>query len=494
MTLRGAWAVLLARLSGQDEVVIGCPVAGRGHAELEALAGLFVNTLAMRIDTGSATTSEALLGQVKARVLAAQAHQELPFEQVVEIVRPARSLGHTPLFQATLNWQATQGAALQLQGVQLEAVAQAAQVAKFDLTLNLGEHGDGVAGSLDYATALFDEATVRRYLGYFETLLWAMVGNDQAPLAEVDLIGEEERQALLHSLNATAAHYPRDLSVARVFEQRAARDPLAVAAVHGQQAVSYGELNVQANRLAHYLIAEGVAPGACVAILLPRSLPLLVAQLAVLKCAAVYVPLDIHAPLERQAFMVDDCQAVMVLTHAAGRADLALRRVDLDTLALDTQPAHDPGLGQDGGSAAYVMYTSGTTGKPKGVCVPHRGITRLVLNNGYAEFNAQDRIAFASNPAFDASTLDVWGALLNGGQVRVVDHQTLVDPERFARALVDDGITVLFLTTALFNQYVQLIPEALAGLRILISGGERAEPAAFPALLDRAPGLRLING
>jgi arthrofactin-type cyclic lipopeptide synthetase C len=494
MTVLGAWAALLARLSGQGEVVIGCPVAGRSHAELEALAGLFVNTLALRIDTHSVTTTEALLGQVKARVLGAQAHQDLPFEQVVEIVRPARSLGHTPLFQATLNWQATQGATLQLQGLQLEAVAQVAQVAKFDLTLNLGEQGNGVAGSLDYATALFDESTVRRYLGYFETLLWAMVGNDQAPLAEVDLVGEGERQTLLHSFNATAADYPRELSVARLFEQRVALHPQALAAVHGQHSVSYCELNLQANRLAHYLIAEGVRPGACVAILLPRSLPLLVAQLAVLKCAAVYVPLDVHAPLERQAFMVEDCQAAMLLTQTTTRADFALRRLDLDTLALDAQAGHDPRLAQDAGSAAYVMYTSGTTGKPKGVGVPHRGIARLVLNNGYADFNAQDRIAFASNPAFDASTMDVWGALLNGGQVRVVDHQTLVDPQRFARALVDDGITVLFLTTALFNQYVQLIPEALAGLRILISGGERAEPAAFRALLERAPSLRLING
>ncbi|MGO0633783.1 amino acid adenylation domain-containing protein [Pseudomonas sp. SAR267] len=494
MTVLGAWATLLARLSGQQEVVIGCPVAGRGHAELEALAGLFVNTLAIRIDSGSAATAEALLEQVKARVLAAQAHQDLPFEQVVEIVRPARSLGHTPLFQATLNWQATQGAALQLQGLQLEAVAQAAQVAKFDLTLNLGEHGDVVAGSLEYATALFDEITAQRYLGYLQTLLWAMVGNDQAPLQRVELIGEDERQALLHTFNATTADYPRDLSVAQLFEQRAACQPLALAAVHGEQALSYGELNLQANRLAHYLIAEGVAPGACVAILLPRSLPLLVAQLAVLKCAAVYVPLDVHAPVERQGFMVEDCQAVVLLTLAATEADFPVRRLDLDTLMLDPQAGHDPGLAQDAGSAAYVMYTSGTTGQPKGVCVPHRGIARLVLNNGYADFNAQDRIAFASNPAFDASTMDVWGALLNGGQVRVVDHQTLIDPQRFARALAKDGITVLFLTTALFNQYVQLLPEALAGLRILISGGERAEPAAFRAMLEQAPGLRLING
>ncbi|WP_238211649.1 non-ribosomal peptide synthetase [Pseudomonas sp. PAGU 2196] len=494
MAVLSAWAAMLTRLSGQGEIVIGCPVAGRGRAELEPLVGLFVNTLAVRIDTAAAPTAQTLLEQVRTRVLEAQAHQDLPFEQVVEIVRPVRSLGHTPLFQATLNWQAIEGGALQLPGLQLEAVAQAGQVAKFDLTLNLGEFGDTLAGSLDYATSLFDEATVRRYVGYFETVLWAMIGDDQQPLAQVPLLGDAERQTLLHSFNATQRDYPRDLAVQQLFEQRVARHPLAVAAVQGDQALCYGALNERANRLAHYLMGAGVAPGTYVAVLLPRTLHLLVAQLAVLKCGAVYVPLDIHAPTERQAFMVEDCQATALLTLAGTPVEYAVRRVDLDQLVLDDQPGHNPGVAQDAGSAAYVMYTSGTTGKPKGVCVPHRGIARLVLNERYAGLLASDRIAFASNPAFDASTLEVWGALLNGGQVRVIDHRTLVDPALFAKALAEQGITVLFLTTALFNQYVQLIPEALAALRVLISGGERAEPAAFRTLLHKAPGLRLLNG
>ncbi|MFK3815874.1 amino acid adenylation domain-containing protein [Pseudomonas sp. NPDC089407] len=494
MTVLGAWAALLGRLAGQPEVVVGCPVAGRGRAELEPLAGLFVNTLAMRIDSSAAPTAQALLQQVRSRVLEAQAHQDLPFEQVVEMLRPTRSLGHTPLFQTTLNWQATEGAALHLQGLQLEAVAQAATVAKFDLTLNLGERGETLVGSLDYATALFDQATVQRYLGYFERLLWAMADDDQQVLAQVALVDAAERQALLHSCNATQYPYPRDVAVHRLFEQRVARHPLALAAVHGEQALCYGELNERANRLAHYLIASGVGPGACVAILLPRSLSLLVAQLAVLKCAAVYVPLDIHAPAERQAFMVEDCQAALLLTFADIAADLQVKRIDLDGLALDQQPGHNPALQQDAANAAYVMYTSGTTGQPKGVCVPHRGIARLVLNNGYAELLDSDRVGFVANPAFDASTLETWGALLNGGQVRVIDHATLIDPPRFAAALVEQGVSVVFLTTALFNQYVQLIPGALAGLRVLISGGERAEPAAFRALLQQAPGLRLLNG
>ncbi|MBK4989947.1 non-ribosomal peptide synthetase [Pseudomonas sp. S36] len=494
MTVLGAWAALLARLAGQADVVVGCPVAGRGRAELEPLMGLFVNTLALRIEPGIASTTQGLLQQVRGRVLQAQAHQDLPFEQVVEAVRPVRSLAHTPLFQTTLNWQATEAVVLNLQGVQLQAVSQAAAVAKFDLTLNLGEQGEHLAGSLDYATALFDEATVQRYLGYFERLLWAMADDDQQPLGQVDLLDDAERHALLHTCNQTAHAYPRDAPVHRLFEQRAALHPQAVAAVEGPQALTYGELNARANRLAHHLLASGVSPQDRVAMLLPRSLDLLVAQLAVLKCAACYVPLDLHAPADRQAFMLDDCQAVALLTLAGMGGEHRVARLALDALRLDDQPSHNPDLAQDAGSAAYVMYTSGTTGKPKGVCVPHRGIARLVLNNGYLELLGSDHIAFASNPAFDASTLETWGALLNGAQLRVIEHATLLDPDRFAAALAQQGVSVLFLTTALFNQYVQQIPDALSGLRALLTGGERAEPAAFRALLARAPGLRLFNG
>ncbi|MDH0571819.1 amino acid adenylation domain-containing protein [Pseudomonas fulva] len=494
MTVLAAWSALLARLSGQSEVVVGCPVAGRGRAELEPLVGLFVNTLALRIDPSAAPTAHALIGQVRDRVLQAQAHQDVPFEHVVEVLRPARSLSHTPVFQVSLNWQATEGAALTLAGLQLEAVNQASAVAKFDLTLNLGEQGDCLIGSLDYATALFDEATVRRHLGYFERLLRAMTANDQQPLAQVDLLDASERDHLLYALNQTHTACPRACSVTHLFERRAAEHPAAIAAVHGEHVLGYGELNRQANRLARYLIAQGVKPDAQVALLLPRSFSLLVAQLAVLKCAASYVPLDLHAPAERQAFMVQDCQASLVLTVATVNAPLGPRRIDLDTLQLAHGSGDDLGLAPAADSTAYVMYTSGTTGQPKGVCVPHRGIVRLVVDNGYVELGSNDRLGLASNPAFDASTFEVWGALLNGGQVHVIDHATLVDPERFACALQDQAITVLFLTTALFNQYVQLMPQALAGLRVLISGGERAEPAAFRALLAQAPGLRLING
>ncbi|WLH37957.1 amino acid adenylation domain-containing protein [Pseudomonas sp. FP2196] len=493
MTMMSAWAMVLSRLSGQADVVIGSPVANRTRAEIEGLIGLFVNTLALRIDTSGALSVEALLARVKALTLQAQAHQDLPFEQVVEITRPVRSLAHSPLFQTMLNWRNSDGPALALGELTLEAVAEPSHFAKFDLTLTLGDAQGGIGGWLEYATALFDEATAQRFVGYFQQLLRAMVSNDQAVLEHVPLVEDEERQRLLVDFNATERECPQTLTVHRVFEQHAAARGEAVAAVHGAQALSYTQLNRKANQLAHYLMAQGVSPGDPVAILLPRSLDLLIAQLAISKCAAAYLPLDINAPADRQAFMVQDCQAAALLTATGVVFDDPVRRIDLDALALDGQPSHNPQLPQSAESLAYIMYTSGSTGTPKGVMVPHRAITRLVINNGYADFNPLDRVAFASNPAFDASTMDVWGALLNGAQVAVIDPATLLDPQAFGHELRRCGATILFVTTALFNQYVQLIPEALKGLRILLCGGERGDPAAFRTLRAQAPDLRLVH-
>ncbi|WP_440974850.1 non-ribosomal peptide synthase/polyketide synthase [Pseudomonas koreensis] len=493
MTVMSAWSLLLSRLSGQTDVVIGSPVANRTRAEIEGLIGMFVNTLALRIDTSGAPNTAALLARVKARTLEAQTHQDLPFEQVVEIARPVRSLAHSPLFQTTLSWDSHVGPNLALDDLTLEGVAAPAQVAKFDLTLTLGEVNGVIRGSLEYATALFDQSTVQRYVGYLQRLLAAMVSDDQTVLEQVPLLAEDERQRLLCGFNATARDYPQALTVHGIFQQQAAAHPKAVAAVHGEHSLSYFELNAQANRLAHHLIGQGVQPGDHVAILLPRSLELLVAQLAIAKCAAAYVPLDIHAPSERQAFMVEDCHAAALLTLSGEVLDYAAPRIDLDRLNLSAQPTHNPNLLQSSEALAYIMYTSGSTGTPKGVMVPHRAIGRLVLNNGYADFNAQDRVVFASNPAFDASTMDIWGPLLNGGRVVVIDHQTLLDPHAFGRELNSSGATILFVTTALFNQYVQLIPQALKGLRILLCGGERGDPAAFRTLLAAAPQLRIVH-
>ncbi|WP_122581579.1 non-ribosomal peptide synthetase, partial [Pseudomonas viridiflava] len=493
-----AWAQVLGHLSGRESVVFGTVLLGRLHGTegVERALGVFINTLPLRIELGSQSVRDAVLDTHRRLTgLLTHEHAQLALAQRCSAL-PAGA----PLFNTLLNYRhsaahkAADNATVQAwQGIE---VLNAEERSNYPLTLSVDDLGEGFSFTAQ-ATPGIEPQRICDYL--HEALTHVILALEQQPdtdMTQLAILPAAERQELLSVFNDTRRDYPRKQPVHRLFEQRAARHPDRVAAEHGQRSMTYGELNGQANRLAHYLIEQGIAPDDHVAIVLPRSMELLIGQLAVSKCAATFVPLDVNAPAERQSYMLDDCQAVCVLTRSTAAINAATRRIDLDNLDLNGQPSHDPALAQAQGSdtAAYVMYTSGSTGAPKGVRVPHRGIARLVLNNGYADFNEHDRIAFASNPAFDASTMEVWGALLNGGQLCVVDHETLVDPVRFSALLIDARISVLFITTALFNQYVQQIPQALQGLRLLLSGGERADPASYRTLLSQAQGLRLFNG
>ena len=313
MTLLAGWAALLSRLSGQQDVVIGAAVANRGRAEIEPLIGFFVNSLALRLDLSGEPSVGTLLDRVKARALEAQAHQDLPFEQVVEVVRPPRSLAHEPIFQTMFAWQNHDEGALDLPGLTTTLLAPPRLHAKYDLTLSLMEAGGRVVGELEYATALFDRATVERHVVYLSRLLEAMAADETQAIDRLPLLDEAERHRVLVEWNATEADIPQDKCVHELVEAQAARTPDAVAVVHDDSRRTYAELDAEANRLARHLRTVGLRPDDRVAIALERSIELVVAQLAVLKCGAAYVPLDPNAPLGRQAFMIADCQARVLL-------------------------------------------------------------------------------------------------------------------------------------------------------------------------------------
>ncbi|WP_103734594.1 non-ribosomal peptide synthetase [Pseudomonas sp. GZJR-8] len=482
-----AWAHVLGKVCAREQVVFGTVMLGRlqGGEGAERAMGVFINTLPLRVDLGEHSVLTALrTTHGRLTQLLGHEHAPLALAQRCSGVPVA-----TPLFSVLFNYRHSApqagGVAEAWQGIEL---FKAEEHTHYGVAVSVDDLGEG------FSLTVMGQGA-RRLCNYLEIALaqvvQALEGHRDIAINRLPILPQAERQRVLEHFNATARTFAREHTVQRLFEAQAMARPDAVALVHNERRVSYGELNTRANRLAHHLLGLGVRPGDHLAILLPRSLELLVSQLAILKCAAAYVPLDVNAPAERQGFMLQDCGAAWLLTRSDCVIESGMRRLDLDTLGLAPQPSHNPDLSQPSDSVAYIMYTSGSTGQPKGVLVPHRGITRLVLNNGYADFNAADRVAFASNPAFDASTMDVWGPLLNGGQVQVIDHATLLDPSAFAQAL--QGVTVLFVTTALFNQYVQLIPQALAGLRILLCGGERADPAAFRTLLAQAPALRLVH-
>ncbi|WP_266169313.1 non-ribosomal peptide synthetase [Dyella subtropica] len=491
MTVLAAWAAVLARLSGQQDVVIGTPVANRTHPQVDELIGFFVNTQALRLDV--AGTVAELLNQVKGRVLDAQTHQDLPFEQVVDLVKPPRNLAHTPIFQVMLAWRSIDENRLSLPGLEVSPLEIVYDVAKFDLELDLGETGDRVTGGLRYATALFDRATVERQVAYLHRMLAAMVADERQALERIDMLAEAERRQLLVEWNvpersSNAADHSGERCIHELFEAQAVRTPEAIAVVYEQQQLSYGELNRQANRLAHHLRGLGVKPDDRVAICVARSLEMLVAILAVLKAGGAYVPLDPTSPADRLQHMLTDSDPVVVLTTAGARSALAaltlsapLIDLQADAGAWSHHSEENPTASTVGLAAhhlAYIIYTSGSTGLPKGVMVEHANVVRLfTATQHWYQFDANDVWTLFHSFAFDFSVWEIWGALLHGGRLVVVPHEISRSPEDFYRLLCEQQVTVLNQTPSAFNQLIaaQGLSQQVHSLRYVIFGGEALE-------------------
>ncbi|MEN5144491.1 amino acid adenylation domain-containing protein, partial [Pseudomonas juntendi] len=488
-----AWAQVLAQLSGREEVVFGTVLLGRlqGGEGAERALGMFINTLPLRVSVGAATTADGvrLTHQRLARLLVHE-QASLALAQRCSGVPATQSL-----FTSLLNYRHSAPAKVELrqawQGIEQ---LTAHERSNYPLVVNVDDLGDGFVLTVQ-AVAQVDGGQVCRLLATaLEQLADALQGAPAMPLHALSQLAPAERELVLQGFNATRRDYPRDHALHQLFGTHAALTPAAIAVVHGQRQWTYQQLEQHANRLAHHLLSLGVTPGDRVALSLPRSFELLAAQLAVSKCAAVFVPLDSNAPAERQAFMIDDSQARVLLTRASEVQAGQAIRVELDHCELAGYPTHTPGLAVSAESAAYIMYTSGSTGTPKGVQVPHRAIVRLVINNGFAQFTREDRVAFASNPAFDASTLEVWAPLLNGASVVVIDQQQVLSREALRDVLLDQGVSVLWLTAGLFHQFAEALLPAFARLRYLMVGGDVLDPAVIARVLREGAPQHLLNG
>jgi amino acid adenylation domain-containing protein len=496
MTLLAAFQVLLYRYSGQDDVVVGTAIAGRTRVETEGLIGLFVNTLVLRTNLGGEPTFRELLARVRQVTLGAFAHQDVPFEKLVEELAPTRDLGRSPLFQAMLVLQDTSGRPRTLGGATVSPMVVETATAKFDLTLSVEETGRGIEGALEYATDLFDAATIARMAGHFEALLEGIVEEPGARIHEIGLLSEEERRALA-AWNATTTGYPRDASIQVVFEAQVDATPDAVAVSFGEEELTYRELDRRGNQLARYLQRKGVRAETPVGLALPRSLEMVVAIVAVLKAGGAYVPLDLEHPPARLAWMLEDAHVPVVV--ALGTAlpwippGIAVIRLDLEGDAIAREDDVRLDAEASGESLACVMYTSGSTGKPKGVCVIHRGVVRLVKQTSYARFAVDEVFLQLAPVAFDASTFEIWGALLNGGRLVLFpgDKPSVAE---LGDIIARSGVTTLWLTAGLFNAVIDADPRALASLRQLLVGGEALSAPHVQRALAELPGVTLING
>ena len=500
MLLLASFQTLLQRYSGQADIRVGVPIANRNRAETEGLIGFFVNTQVLKAEFDAHTTVAELLQQVKHHALQAQAHQDLPFEQLVEALQPVRDLSRTPLFQVMFNHQvAARDTGRKLPGLTVDSIASDSQASQFDLSLNTNEHEQGLGASFTYASALFDHATVQRMAAHWLNLLRAMVAGTHQRVSELPLLESGERQAMLQGWNDTATRFS-GTALHDLIEVQALITPDAVALILGERQLSYAELDRQANRLAHQLREHGVGPDVLVGIALERSLELVVGLLAVLKAGGAYVPLDPAYPRERLDYMLRDSGVGLLLTQSslAGRLPVgeSVRSLELDRL-IDWQDASDiapPGVALSPDNLAYVIYTSGSTGRPKGVAIRHGALTNHMLwMQGELQLTADDRVLQKTAFSFDASVWEFWLPLLNGAQLVLASPALSDDLSLLWDEVAQHRVSILQLAPSVLQA---LLPEARAGqldsLRAVLFGGEALGATLVAQLRQRWSG-QVVN-
>jgi amino acid adenylation domain-containing protein len=535
MTMLAAFVTLLHRYTGQVDFCVGSGVANRRWRETEGLIGMIINNIVLRNDLSGNPTVRELLTRVRDTTLEAYAHQDLPFDKVVEALQPKRELSHNPLFQVIFGFHDAPMSDVELPGLDVNLVVGLSNgSAKFDLNVIVIPHSnqhlgrsrgetDGLTLLWEYNTDLFDEATMTSMIGHYQRLLESMVADPERRISDFPMLTEAEKQQILFEWNDTGKDYPKGLCIHQLFEAQAERTPDAVAAVFEGQELTYRELNRRSNQLARYLRTLGVGPEVLVGICVERSLEMIIGLLGILKAGGAYVPLDPAYPKERNAFMLQDTQASVLLTQQRlveelfedGRSKPLLSEAEgiengdprssifdpqLKVVCLDTdweiiaqQSDNNLVNGVSADNLAYVIYTSGSTGQPKGTGVPHRAVNRLVMNANYVNLEPTDVMAQVSNCSFDAATFEIWGALLHGAKLVLITTDVAISPKDFAEQIEQKKISVLFLTTALFNQMARELPTAFKNLRHLLFGGEAADPRWVAAMLEHDPPKRLLN-
>ncbi len=506
--LLASFQALLYRYSGQADIRVGVPIANRNRVEIERLIGFFVNTQVLKADLDGRMGFDELLAQARQRALEAQAHQDLPFEQLVEALQPERSLSHNPLFQVLFNYQSEargNGQAFRFDELQMESVQFDSRTAQFDLTLDLTDEEQRFCAVFDYATDLFDASTVERLAGHWRNLLRGIVANPRQRLGELPLLDAPERRQTLSEWNPAQREYVVQGTLQQRFEEQARQRPQAVALILDEQRLSYGELNARVNRLAHCLIARGVGADVPVGLALERSLDMLVGLLAILKAGGAYLPLDPAAPEERLAHILDDSGVRLLLTqgHLLERLprQAGVEVLAIDGLVLDGYAESDPLTTLSADNLAYVIYTSGSTGKPKGTLLTHRNALRLFsATEAWFGFDERDVWTLFHSYAFDFSVWEIFGALLYGGRLVIVPQWVSRSPEDFYRLLCREGVTVLNQTPSAFKQLMAVACSAdmatqQPALRYVIFGGEALDLQSlrpwFQRFGDRQP--QLVN-
>jgi len=498
MILLAAFQSLLHRYTGQENIVVGTPIANRNREEIEGLIGFFVNTLVMRTDTSGDPTFRELLKGVRKTALGAYAHQDLPFEKLVGELQPERDMSRNPLFQVIFAMQNVPFPNLEMPGLMLRPMDRGTAMSKFDLEVYVWEESERLKGSFVYNTDLFDSATIERMAGHYQRVLEGIAADPDQRLSELPLLTDAELHQLLMEWNETAVEYPRDECIHSLFEKQAARTPEAIALIFQGRQLTYRELNNKANQLAHYLRKQGVGPEVLVGICVERSMEMIIGILGILKAGGAYAPLDPTYPKERLGFMIEDTRTPVILTqrHLLNVLPDHSARVmclDSDFKTITGESKDNPANKTAPDNLANVIYTSGSTGRPKGVCVSHRGVVRLVKETNYAELTPEEVFLQLASISFDASTFEIWGSLLNGAKLVVMPPGTPSLGE-LEQALLKHRITTLWLTAGLFHLMVDEKPDAFSHVRQLLAGGDVLSVSHVRRFVSKNPNCTLING
>ncbi|WHX87152.1 lichenysin non-ribosomal peptide synthetase LicA [Bacillus paralicheniformis] len=498
MVMLAAYNMLLAKYSGQEDVIVGTPAAGRRHSDLEGIIGMFVNTLAIRSKVESGRTFRDFLHDVKKTVIDAFEHQEYPFERLAEKVGASRDLSRHPVFDTMFILQNAWEDIPMLGDLHLSIYETNFNIAKFDLTLQAKEEQGELILDLDYSTKLFKKDTAERMLKAYLHLLEGMTADPLRRIGEYSLLTEEETNRQLVAFNPAASDYPREKTIVQLFEEQAAERGGHPALQFEDKVWSYGELNRKANQLARRLRERGVQPGTTAAILTARSAEMVIGILAVLKAGAAYVPIDPDHPEKRVQHFFEDSGAAVLLTQKAMKPLAEAAEFGGDILFLEDEhlylgDASDLRLPISPEAMANLTYTSGTTGTPKGNMVSHRNILRTVKNTNYLDVMTSDIVLSISNYVFDAFMFDVFGSLLNGAKLVIAPKDTILDMSRLAHVLEKEKVTVLMITTALFNLLTDMRPDSLKGLRRVLFGGERASVDHVRRALNTVGKGRLLH-
>ncbi len=497
--LLSAFMILLSKYTGQTDIAVGSPIANRTRKEIEGLIGFFVNSLVMRVDLSGDPSFRTVVNQVKTTSLEAYDHQDLPFERLVEALQPDRDPSRNPLFQVMFAVQNAPFEGFTLPGLTVTPFASKIVQTRFDLECYIREIENGLTLLFVYNTDLFEEATIKQMGRHFHRLLEGVVRNPDQELSKLSLLDRHERHKHLVEWNNTATAYPQERTITDLFAEQVAVRPEAVAVVEGPNQLTYSQLNERATHCAHMLRAHGVGPEVCVGVCLERSLELVITILGIVKAGGAYVPVDPQIPPDRGAFMLQDANCKVLVIEEGLRGTIGpgwagtvvpfdQKTVDLgwhQTTPLEAVTRPD--------NLAYVMYTSGSTGHPKGITIPHRGVVRLVLDTDYVELTSEDRLAQVAPVAFDAATFEIWGALLNGGQVVVLPKTVVLAPSEFQRAVRQYDISTIFVTTALVNHIAQAVPSTFHGVRQVLFGGEAVDPKWIRVLTENGSPRRFLH-